>query len=470
MVPVRRRLKRAARHEHALEGDSRTSESGSPSTLGGEHDITSDEFETTTDEHEMMDLRTLVKQRCPSLYKHFRPAWWLPNGHLQTVYAVLGDFSKVHRLQYRREFVRMKDGGTVGMDWAPADQLSVAVEAPIIVVKHGITGGSHEPYVRCILDTATRSISQGGLGYRAVVCNFRGCAGVPITSPRLYSSGATDDLRQELAYIRSLYPNAPLIGLGFSLGANVLTRYVAEEGEESRLVAGCAVACPWDLLEDCNGLLSTFLGTQVYSKGMARSLRRIVKRNKAAFASGAEQAAAVEAALKLKDPTLKVFDDHFTRFFGGASPMFPFDSAHAYYTGTSSHQAVRDIRVPFLALNAMDDPVVRKLPTLDGSDMVVLGVTRQGGHLAWFEAGKRPGETRRWMRQPVLEWLKVCGDDFVHQAMKRKEREVVVVDGWVTEKGSADGGCKALPGSRIIDAHVDLSRREMLKNLELEGL
>ena len=146
------------------------------------------------------------------------------------------------------------------MDWAPADQSSVPDTAPIIVIKHGITGGtrpilkshptrltkhpgSHEPYVRCILDVATAPVSQGGLGYRAVVCNFRGCAGIPITSPRLYSSGATDDLRQELAYIRSLYPNAPLIGLGFSLGANVLTRYLAEEGEESRLVAGCAVAC-----------------------------------------------------------------------------------------------------------------------------------------------------------------------------------------------------------------------------------
>ncbi|KAI5886093.1 AB-hydrolase YheT [Schizophyllum commune H4-8] len=419
----------------------------------------------------MIDLRTLVKERCPSLYKRFRPAWWLPNGHIQTIYAVLGDFTKVHRFQYRRQFIRMRDGGTVGMDWAPADQFSVSDTAPIIVIKHGITGGSHEPYVRCILDVATAPVSQGGLGYRAVVCNFRGCAGIPITSPRLYSSGATDDLRQELAYIRSLYPNAPLIGLGFSLGANVLTRYLAEEGEESRLVAGCAVACPWNLLDDCNGLLNTFLGTQIYSKGMARSLRKIVKRNRTAFASGAEQAAAVEAALKLKSPTLKVFDDHFTRLFGGGAPMFPFDSAQDYYTGTSSHTAVRDIRVPFLALNAADDPIVNKLPALDGSDNVVLAVTRLGGHLAWFEAGKRPGEPRRWMRQPVLEWLRVCGDDLKHEAMGRKEREVVVVDGWVTEAGSEEGyGCRALSGSKIIEAHEDQNRKQMKHELALDGM
>lgn len=68
-------------------------------------------------------------------------------------------------------------------------------------------------------------------------------AGVPLTSPQLYSSCHTDDLRQALLYISHRYPRAPLLGLGFSLGANVLTRYVAEEGEECRLVSACALAC-----------------------------------------------------------------------------------------------------------------------------------------------------------------------------------------------------------------------------------
>lgn len=68
-------------------------------------------------------------------------------------------------------------------------------------------------------------------------------AGVPLTSPQLYSAGHTDDIRTALLYISHLYPKAPLLGVGFSLGANVLTRYLAQEGEHSRLVAGCALAC-----------------------------------------------------------------------------------------------------------------------------------------------------------------------------------------------------------------------------------
>ena len=66
---------------------------------------------------------------------------------------------------------------------------------------------------------------------------------MPLTSPQLYSAGHTDDIRTALLYISTLYPDAPLLGIGFSLGANVLTRYLAQEGEQSRLSAGCAVGC-----------------------------------------------------------------------------------------------------------------------------------------------------------------------------------------------------------------------------------
>lgn len=50
-------------------------------------------------------------------------------------------------------------------------------------------------------------------------------------------------------YIAMKYPKAPLLGLGFSLGANVVTRYLAEDADDSRLNSGCALACvsPWPI-------------------------------------------------------------------------------------------------------------------------------------------------------------------------------------------------------------------------------
>lgn len=43
--------------------------------------------------------------------------------------------------------------------------------------------------------------------------------------------------------MREKYPDAPLVGLGFSLGANVLTRYIGEEGPRSRLRGGIVLGC-----------------------------------------------------------------------------------------------------------------------------------------------------------------------------------------------------------------------------------
>lgn len=121
--------------------------------------------------------------------------------------------------------------------------------------------GSHESYVRAILAPVCTPVEQGGLGYRGIVVNFRGCklscntrrrliltsyvagAGVPVTSPQLYSAGHTDDIRVAIWYIAKRYPRARLVGVGFSLGANVLTRYIAEEGMHCRLAAGCVLAC-----------------------------------------------------------------------------------------------------------------------------------------------------------------------------------------------------------------------------------
>lgn len=68
-------------------------------------------------------------------------------------------------------------------------------------------------------------------------------AGVEVTSTQLYSGGYTDDLRTALLYISNLYPRAKLMGLGFSLGANVMTRYLGEEGEASKLISACVLGC-----------------------------------------------------------------------------------------------------------------------------------------------------------------------------------------------------------------------------------
>lgn len=76
-----------------------------------------------------------------------------------------------------RTIIRLPDGGTLGLDMTPNSKEApdLPADTPIIVVQHGLTGGSYEPYVRSILAGATAPKSEGGLGLRAFVVNFRGC-------------------------------------------------------------------------------------------------------------------------------------------------------------------------------------------------------------------------------------------------------------------------------------------------------
>jgi len=277
-----------------------------------------------------------------------------------------------------------------------------------------------------------------------------------LTSNQFYSAGYTDDLRQALFYISQRYPKAPLFGLGFSLGANVIVRYLAEEKEHSRLSAACVLACPWDLKKNNDVMENTLWGKYAYSKGMASNLLRLLSRHTASLSRQPDHyvTTAMHAAFALKSPTLEQFDDKFTSKAGGAPPIFPFPSAKHYYIWASSHYVLPDVRVPLLALNAADDPIVHKVPEDVDNPSVVLAVTPGGGHLGWFETGKDgPGSVTRWITKPVIEWLRLVGEDLV---LERRTKEVYVSeDGFFKESGRDDIGCKVIDGGGLVEDTAD---------------
>ena len=187
---------------------------------------------------------------------------------------------------------------------------------------------------------------------------------------------------------------------------------------------------------------------------MADNLRRLVKKHFKALTQDPEHmvAKAADAAISLNKPTLEEFDDTFTKIAGGPAPHFPFPDANAYYTWGSSHKMVQHITVPFLAINAGDDPVVRSVP-MDGSGngLVIMELTKGGGHLGWFQAG--PGYVNRWTTKPVLEWLKLVGQDIVHDPKPRGRPLFVGEDGFLREEGLDSLGCKEIQGGGLVDGN-----------------
>ena len=147
---------------------------------------------------------------------------------------------------------------------------------PMLITLHGLSGGSHEIYLRHVLAPLVADTEDGG--WEALVVNSRGCAMSKITTGILYNARATWDVRQVVKWCRKTFPNRPLFAIGYSLGGNILTNYLGEEGDLCELQAAVICSNPWKLEVSSLALQRTWLGMEVYSKAMGKSMKALFER------------------------------------------------------------------------------------------------------------------------------------------------------------------------------------------------
>lgn len=345
-----------------------------------------------------------VVKSCPSLYganATYESPWWLRSGDAQTIWNSIGDHTKTDVIHYERRYLRVPDNGTLVLDTYPPFE-SVADDTPIVIILHGITGSSEETSSRVTVNALTRPQSEGGPGFRTVVLNLRGCDGSPVTSSRLYHAGETDDLRSVLLYLTHTWPTAPLYAVGFSMGAATLGVYLGQQGEDTPIKAAISVSSPWNWSKAAHYIeTATFLGKYVYGPIMARNLRSVYLRNVHAFPEKDWDINTTEVE-SAKYFTIRWYDDRVT------SKIFGFIDAEDYYTQASPDQYMDRVKVPLLALHALDDPIVHAsyLPWdgVNKSEHIVFASTDKGGHVGWFKKGQ-DGIMRRWYAEPIVEFL-----------------------------------------------------------------
>eukprot|EP00898_Chlorokybus_atmophyticus_P005391 jgi/Chlat1/5853/Chrsp4S06235 len=332
----------------------------------------------------------------PSLVRRrYVPFPGLADRHVETIAAAL--FRQGPHIRYRRECLTMPDGGTVALDWPSEEDtfrsiwMDVADTAPLLVLLPGLTGGSHDAYVRHQVAVAQDN------GYRAVVFNSRGCADSPVTTAQFYSASFTEDLRGVLRHVRGLFPNAPLIAVGWSLGANILTRYLGQEGERTPLLAAVSLCNPFDLVLADAGFQVGF--NKVYDRRLARSLRNIFTQHLDLW-QGVTGDFDVQKALTCR--SIRDFDDAITRV------SFGYSSVAEYYADSSSKHAIPNIRIPLLCLQAENDPIApiegTPIEAIEANPNTILGVSPGGGHLGWCAGPDGPfGEP--WSDRVVIEFI-----------------------------------------------------------------
>ena len=307
----------------------------------------------------------------PPLVLPYRPPWWLPGGHLQTIYPSL--FAPAPQVAYRRERWDAPDGDFIDADWIDG----ASPTAPLVVLFHGLEGSSHSHYARSVMGEARRR------GWQGMVAHFRGCSGEPNRRPRAYHSGDSDEIDWILRRARAARPGVPLYAAGISLGGNALAKWAGERGESARFVtAAAAVGAPLDLAAGGHALARGF--NRLYTRWFLLTMKRKATEKYARFPELARGGARARA---LGARTLFEFDDAFT------APLHGFRDATDYWSRASGRPWLAAVTLPLLVLNSVNDPFVpaASLPTAaDVSRSVVLDRPENGGHIG-FAQGPFPG-------------------------------------------------------------------------------
>lgn len=312
----------------------------------------------------------------------FKPAWWLPSSHLQTVWPVLCR-PQVTGLQIERERLELPDGDFVDLDWVGRN-----AQGPIVMLLHGLEGSIESHYAKGLL----RALQQEG--WRGVFMHFRGCSGEPNRLPRGYHSGETGDVKLVARIIKDREPNTPIAAVGVSLGGNVLLKWLGETGQDNPLAAAIAVSVPFELHKAAARVQQGV--SRLYQWYFMKCLRSRLSYKLQV------KPALVDMDNMFRVQTMYEFDNLIT------APMHGFRDANEYYSTSSSRQYLSNIAVPTLILHAKDDPLMTEdvIPqSHELSPHIILEVSEGGGHVG-FISGKFPWKPEYWLETRIPDFLR----------------------------------------------------------------
>ena len=316
---------------------------------------------------------------------NFRPARWLKNRHAQTIYTVF-PWAGVPRVRLQREPLELPDGDLTVVDWL-AGGPDASQRTPILIVLHGLEGSADSPYARMLLEAAAHR------GWRAAVLHFRDCGDYRNRLPRRYHAGETNDIRFFLESLRSQGHEGPMLAAGYSLGGNVLLKYLGENGVSTPLNAAAAVCVPLDLHDSANALTIGF--SRFYQHHLLKRMKNAVRRK------FNPDTAAFDWDRAMSAKTFAEFDDAIT------APLHGFSGKDEYYDRCSSVDFLKDVAIPTLIINSIDDPFMTTAAVPDPSllsDSVQLELSPGGGHVGFIDGGM-PWRPTYYLPDRIIDFL-----------------------------------------------------------------
>lgn len=321
-----------------------------------------------------------ILKQLPQLYQKYRPTPWLSNNHVHLLYF---DLIRKHTIKLNYDKVNqltMSDGGITAVLWFGYD---LPADTPTIVLMHTITG-SPESMGEMVKDLHEYT------GWRIALCIRRGHAKLPMPVPKINLFGSTEDLKEQIQFIQTEFPQSDLYGVGTSAGTGLLVRYLGEEGDQTPLKAAFAL-CPG---------YNTELGFKnvhpFYSKLMTKKLfNKFIK----PYSETWQKTNTLSQVLMSKN----LFEFEQTYF-----EMAGYADYESYSQATNPIYVFENVKIPLMILNAEDDPVcsIKNLDpyktVIQHMPNVVVVTTKKGSHCGYYEGFK----TRSWATKLMADYFK----------------------------------------------------------------
>ena len=266
-------------------------------------------------------------------YPPFRPRapWWGPD--LQTVRNALRPPAP-HEFPAERIILPLSDGS--------GDALSGLLQRPhtecgkpLAVLIHGLSGSEESAYMHTSAGELLRR------GHPVLRLNLRG-AGLSRPLCRLqYHAGRTVDLRDALLDVPAELAARGFVLMGFSLGGNLLLKFLAEHAGDVDVLAAASVSAPIDLSAASRRFLAP--RNLLYQRHLIASMKA------EALAGGADVSTDERRAIG-SVRTVWEFDEHFV------APRNGWSGAEAYYAANTALGFLPEVRVPTLLIQSLDDP------------------------------------------------------------------------------------------------------------------
>lgn len=299
----------------------------------------------------------------PIVESTYKPPMIFRNYHVSTVYSAMIRRAPVAQ---QRERINLQDGDFLDLDWSFSEERSERV----LIVIHGLEGSAKRPYITGLAKYFTQK------GWDVAAVNLRGCSGEINRHFRSYHAGATNDLQEVVEHILNKNKYATMAFNGFSLGGNLMLKYLGEDREiPKQLKASVMVSVPCDL----HGSLKQLEKREnfLYAKRFQIKLQNHLRQRAQHFPNQltTEEINACDSLLDI--------DDLYT------SRAHDFENALDYYHKNSSRRFLENIGVPTLLINAKNDgflsPDCYPFKIAEESKYLYLETPEYGGHVGFMQ-------------------------------------------------------------------------------------